>query len=77
MNNESFQSSEDFKFSNYRPDLNKSDSSLDNSNCVRLIIASLAVNIDKLQSLVNKDNFFFVECITTSAALQAKISSLK
>ena len=60
MNDESFQSSEDFKFSNYRPDLNKSDSSLDNSNCVRLVIALIAVNIDKFQSLVNKDNYFLL-----------------
>ena len=35
----------------YKPALSKSDSSWDNSYCVRLVIASLALNIGKLQSL--------------------------
>ena len=52
----------------YKPALSKSDSSWDNSYCVRLIIISLAVNIGKLQSLVSEDNFF-VECITISAVI--------
>ena len=52
----------------YKPALSKSDSSWDNSYCVRLVIVSLAVNIGKLQSLVSEDNFF-VECITISAAI--------
>ena len=42
----------------YKPDLRKSDSSWDNSYCVRLVIVSLAVNIGKLQSLVSGDNCF-------------------
>ena len=42
----------------YKPALSKSDSSWDNSYCVRLVIVSLAVNIGKLQSLVSEDNFF-------------------
>ena len=42
----------------YKPALSKSDSSWDNSYCMRLVIVSLAVNIGKLQSLVSKDNFF-------------------
>ena len=42
----------------YEPALSKSDSSWDNSYCVRLVIVSLAVNIGKLQSLVSEDNFF-------------------
>ena len=42
----------------YKPALSKSDSSWDNSYCVRLGIASLAVNIGKLQSLVREDNLF-------------------
>ena len=50
----------------YKPALSKSDSSWDNSYCVRLVTVSLAVNIGKLQSLVSEDNFF-VECITISA----------
>ena len=41
----------------YKPALSKSDSSWDNSYCVRLAIVSLAVNIGKLKSLVSKDNF--------------------
>ena len=52
----------------YKPALSKSDSSWDNSYCVRLVIVSLAVNIGKLQSLVSEDNFF-VDCITISAAI--------
>ena len=40
------------------PALSKSDSSWDNSYCVRLVTASLAVNIGKLQPLVSEDNFF-------------------
>ena len=52
----------------YEPALSKSDSSWDNSYCVRLVIVSLAVNISKSQSLVSEDNFF-VECITISAAV--------
>ena len=35
----------------YKRALNKSDSSWGNSYCVRLVIASLALNIGKLQSL--------------------------
>ena len=42
----------------YKPALSKSDSSWDNSYCVRLVIVSLAVNIGKLQSFVSEDNFF-------------------
>ena len=42
----------------YKPALSKSDSSWDNSYCVRLVIVSLVVNIGKLQSLVSEDNFF-------------------
>ena len=42
----------------YKPALSKSDSSWDNSYCVRLVIVLLAVNIGKLQSLVSEDNFF-------------------
>ena len=43
----------------YKPALSKSDSSWDNSCCMRLVIVSLAVNIGKLQSLVSEDNFFY------------------
>ena len=42
----------------YKPALSKSDSSWDNSCCVRLVIVSLALNIDELQPLVSEDNFF-------------------
>ena len=42
----------------YKPALSKSDSSWDNSYCVRLAIVSLAVNIGKLESLVSEENFF-------------------
>ena len=42
----------------YIPALSKSDSSWDNSYCVRLAIVSLAVNIGKLESLVSENNFF-------------------
>ena len=42
----------------YKPALSKSDSSWDNSYYVRLVIVSLAVNIDQLQSLVSENNFF-------------------
>ena len=42
----------------YKPALSKSDSSWDNSYCLRLVIVSLALNIDKLQSLVRDDKFF-------------------
>ena len=42
----------------YKPSLSKSDSSWDNSYCVRLVIVSLPVIIGKLQSLVSEDNFF-------------------
>ena len=42
----------------YKPVLSKSDSSWDNSYCMRLVIVLLAVNIGKLQSLVSEDNFF-------------------
>ena len=41
----------------YKPGLGKSDSSWNNSYCVRLVIVSLAVNIGKLQSFVSEDNF--------------------
>ena len=52
----------------YKPVLSKSDSSGDNSHCVRLVIIYLAVNIGKLQSLASGD-FFVVECITISPAI--------
>ena len=52
----------------HKPTLSKADSSWDNSYCVRLVIAPLAVNIGKLQSLVSKITFF-VECITISATI--------
>ena len=42
----------------YKPALSISDSSWNNSYCVRFGIASLAVNIGKLQSLVSEDNLF-------------------
>ena len=42
----------------YKPALSRSDSSWDNSYCVRLVIVLLAVNIGKLQSLVSEDKFF-------------------
>ena len=42
----------------YKPTLKKSDSSWDNSYCVRLVIVSLPVNVGKLQLLVSEDNFF-------------------
>ena len=42
----------------YKPSLSKSDSSWDNSYCVRLVIVSLVVNIGKLESLVSEDNCF-------------------
>ena len=42
----------------YKPALSKSDSSWDNLHCVRLVTVSSAVNIGKLQSLFNEDNFF-------------------
>ena len=41
-----------------KPAWSKSDSSWDNSYCVRIVMISLAVNIGKLQSLVSEDNFF-------------------
>ena len=44
----------------YKPALGKWDSSWDNSYCVGLVIASLAVNIGKLQSLAKEDNFFCI-----------------
>ena len=60
-----FKGSEDFGFSilsgwteKYKPALSKSDSSWDNSYCVRLAAVLIAVNIGKLQSLVSEDNFF-------------------
>ena len=49
----------------YKPALSKSDSSWDNSYCVRLVIVLLAVNIGKLQSFLT----FSVENITISAAI--------
>ena len=52
----------------YKPALSKSNSSWDNSYCMRLVIAFLAVNIGKFQSLVNQDNFY-VECIAIFAAI--------
>ena len=58
-----FKGSEDFGFSNfiwYKPALSKSDSSWDNSYCVRFVIALLALNIAKLQSLVSEDNVFLL-----------------
>ena len=42
----------------YKPALSKSYSSSDNSYCVRLVIVSIIVNIDMLQSLVSEDNLF-------------------
>ena len=45
-------------FEKYKSALSKSDFSWDNSYCVRLVIVSLAANIDQLQSLVIEDNFF-------------------
>ena len=45
-------------FQKYKSALSKSDSSWDNSYYVRLVIVSLAVNIDQLQSLVSGNNFF-------------------
>ena len=42
----------------YKPALSKSDSSWDNSYCVKLVIVSLAVNIGKLQSFMSDDKFF-------------------
>ena len=41
----------------YKHALSKSDSSWDNSYCVRLLIVSLTVNLGKLQSLVSEDVF--------------------
>ena len=50
-----FKGSEDFRFlnlsgwiENYKPALSKSDSSWGNSYCMRLVIVSLAVNIERL-----------------------------
>ena len=42
----------------YKPALSKSDSSWDNSHCVRLEIVSLDVNVGMLQFLVSEDSFF-------------------
>ena len=42
----------------YKSALKKSDSSWDNSYCVRLVIVLLSVNIDKMQSLVSANRFF-------------------
>ena len=42
----------------YKPTLSKSDSSWDNSYCVRLVIVSLAVNIGKLQSFLSGETNF-------------------
>ena len=42
----------------YKSALSKSDYSWDNSYCVRLVIASFAVKIGKLQFLVSEDDFF-------------------
>ena len=43
----------------YKPPLIKSDSSWDNSYCVRLVIVSLAVNIGKLQThFIFKGKFY-------------------
>ena len=42
----------------YKPALSESNSSWDNSCCVRLVIVSVAVNVGKLESLVSEDNFF-------------------
>ena len=39
----------------YKPDVSKSDFSWYNSYCMRLIIVSLAVNIEKLQSIVSEE----------------------
>ena len=63
-----FKGSEDFGFFNflsgwtkkYKPASNKSDSPWNNLYCVRLVIVSLAVNIGKLQSVVNEDTFFLL-----------------
>ena len=40
-----------------KPALTKSDSSWDNSYCVRLVIVSLALHTGKLQPLTNEYNF--------------------
>ena len=42
----------------YKPASSKSNSSLDNPYCLRLVIVSLAVNVGKLHPLINEDNFF-------------------
>ena len=52
----------------YKPALSKSDSSWDNSYCVRLVIVLLAVNTGKLQFLFSEDNFF-VECVMISSGI--------
>ena len=41
----------------YKTALSKSDSSWDNSYCVRLVIVSLDVNVGRLQFLVSEDSF--------------------
>ena len=41
------------------PALSKSDSSWDNSYCVRLVIVSLDGNVGRLQFLVSEDSFFY------------------
>ena len=41
-----------------KPALNKSDSSWDNSYCLRLVIVSLDVNVVRLQFLVSEESFF-------------------
>ena len=43
----------------YKPALSKSDSSWDNSNCMRLATVSFGVNIGKLQSLVIEHNLLW------------------
>ena len=54
-----------FRFSNFicwieknKPGLSKSDSSWDNSYCVRLVIVSLDVDVGMLQFFVSVDSFF-------------------
>ena len=52
----------DFRFlsgwiKKYQAALSKSDSSWDNSYCVRLVIALLDVNVGRLQFLVSEDSF--------------------
>ena len=53
-----FKGSEDFEFSNFIYLDCKSDSSSDNSYCVRSVIVLLVVNVGRLELLASEDNFF-------------------